>query len=117
MHTKSCGSVFEKIHENSNNLNNLYCKIYKKVIKYKRYLGRFHKFCGRLLYSGFIRYIGGYYMVEKKVIVKIPCGLHIRPAGTLSFEASRYKSKCQLVFQHHNINIHSLLMTIPVVRR
>ena len=48
-------------------------------------------------------------MVEKKVIVKIPCGLHIRPAGTLSFEASRYKSKCQLVFQHHNINIHSLL--------
>ena len=48
-------------------------------------------------------------MIEKKVVVKIPCGLHIRPAGILSFEASKFTSKCQIMFQHHTINIHSLL--------
>lgn len=48
-------------------------------------------------------------MVEKKVVVKIPCGMHIRPAGILSYEASKYRSKANIIFKHHTINVHSLL--------
>jgi len=48
-------------------------------------------------------------MVEREVVVKIPCGMHIRPAGILSYEASRYRSRAHIIFKHHTINVHSLL--------
>ena len=32
-------------------------------------------------------------MVSKKVVVKNPTGLHLRPAGILCHEAVKYKSK------------------------
>ena len=48
-------------------------------------------------------------MIERKVIVKIPCGMHIRPAGILSHEASKFESRAYILFMHHTINVHSLL--------
>ena len=48
-------------------------------------------------------------MVEKSVIVKIPSGMHIRPAGILAFEVSNYQARGYIIFQHHTINVRSLL--------
>ena len=48
-------------------------------------------------------------MIEKKVIVKIPSGMHIRPAGILAQEASKYKAKASIVYGYHTINVLSIL--------
>lgn len=48
-------------------------------------------------------------MVERKVKVAIPCGLHIRPAGILSSAASRFTSKSHIIFKYHVINTASIL--------
>lgn len=48
-------------------------------------------------------------MIERKVIVKIPCGMHIRPAGILAQEASKYRAKASILFGYHTINVLSIL--------
>ncbi len=48
-------------------------------------------------------------MVERKVVVAIPCGLHIRPAGILSSTASKYKATSKIMFKYHVINTASIL--------
>ncbi len=48
-------------------------------------------------------------MIEKKVIVKIPSGMHIRPAGILAQEASKYKAKASIIYGYHTINVLSIL--------
>lgn len=48
-------------------------------------------------------------MVEKKVIVAIPCGMHIRPAGLIAHAASRYQATSKILFKYHIINTASIL--------
>jgi phosphocarrier protein len=48
-------------------------------------------------------------MVERNVVVLIPCGLHIRPAALLSGEAAKYRATSQIVFKYHIINTFSIL--------
>lgn len=48
-------------------------------------------------------------MVERKVTVAIPCGMHIRPAGILSNAASRHKATSQIIFNYHIVNTSSIL--------
>ena len=48
-------------------------------------------------------------MIEKKVIVAIPCGMHIRPAGMISHAASRYQATTRILFKYHIINTASIL--------
>lgn len=48
-------------------------------------------------------------MVERKVVVAIPCGMHIRPAGILSNTAAKYKATSQIIFKYHVINTASIL--------
>ena len=37
-------------------------------------------------------------MVERKVKVAIPCGIHIRPAGIISHTANSFKADSRIVF-------------------
>jgi phosphocarrier protein len=48
-------------------------------------------------------------MIERDVVVLIPCGLHMRPAAILSGEAARYKSTSHIIFKYHNISTASIL--------
>lgn len=48
-------------------------------------------------------------MVERKVKVGIPCGMHIRPAGIVSHTAAGFKAKTIILFRYHVINTASIL--------
>ena len=48
-------------------------------------------------------------MVERKVKVAIPCGIHIRPAGIISHTANGFKADSRIIFGYHVINTASIL--------
>ena len=48
-------------------------------------------------------------MVSKKVVVKNPTGLHLRPAGILCNEAVKYKSKVYFRYGDNEANAKSVL--------
>ena len=48
-------------------------------------------------------------MVERKVKVAIPCGIHIRPAGLISHTANGFKADSRIIFGYHVINTASIL--------
>lgn len=48
-------------------------------------------------------------MIEEKVIIKNPMGLHIRPAGVLAKVASECTSNISMIFQDKIINCKSVL--------
>ena len=48
-------------------------------------------------------------MTEKKLIVKSPMGLHLRPAGTLCKVALRYDSRILIRFRNKEFNAKSIL--------
>ena len=49
-------------------------------------------------------------MVERKVKVAIPCGMHIRPAGIISHTANGFKADSRIIFGYHVINTASILL-------
>ena len=51
-------------------------------------------------------------MVSKKVIVKNPTGLHLRPAGILCNEAVKYKSKVYFRYGDNEANAKSVLSVL-----
>lgn len=53
-------------------------------------------------------------MIEKKIKVACRNGMDIEPASDLSYEASNYRAKAQIIFGHHIINVRSLLNLIAV---
>lgn len=48
-------------------------------------------------------------MVEKKLIVKNPLGLHLRPASDLCNKAMEYDSNIKICFRNKEFNAKSLL--------
>lgn len=48
-------------------------------------------------------------MVSKKVILKNPTGLHLRPAGFLCKEAAKYKSTIYFTHRNATVNAKSVL--------
>lgn len=53
-----------------------------------------------------------YGMVEQKVVIKNPTGLHLRPAGILCKEAVKYKSKITFEFRGGTANAKSVLSVL-----
>lgn len=51
-------------------------------------------------------------MVSKKVVVKNPTGLHLRPAGILCNEAVKYKSKVYFKYGDNEANAKSVLSVL-----
>ncbi len=51
-------------------------------------------------------------MVRKKVIVKNPTGLHLRPAGILCNEAVKYKSRVYFRYGDDEANAKSVLSVL-----
>ena len=51
-------------------------------------------------------------MVSKKVTIKNPTGLHLRPAGILCKEAMQYKSKITFKFRDNVANAKSVLSVL-----
>lgn len=51
-------------------------------------------------------------MVSKKVTIKNPTGLHLRPAGFLCKEALRYKASIQFQFKNETANAKSVLSVL-----
>jgi phosphocarrier protein len=51
-------------------------------------------------------------MVSKKVTVKNPTGLHLRPAGILCKEAMKYKSLITFTFEGGTANAKSVLSVL-----
>ena len=51
-------------------------------------------------------------MVSKKVMVKNPTGLHLRPAGILCNEAVKYKSKVYFKYGDNEANAKSVLSVL-----
>ncbi|MBO5246685.1 MAG: HPr family phosphocarrier protein [Eubacterium sp.] len=51
-------------------------------------------------------------MVSKKVTVKNPTGLHLRPAGILCNEAVKYKSKVYFKYGDNEANAKSVLSVL-----
>ncbi len=51
-------------------------------------------------------------MVRKKVIVKNPTGLHLRPAGVLCNEAVKYKSRIYFHYGDDEANAKSVLSVL-----
>lgn len=51
-------------------------------------------------------------MVRKKVIVKNPTGLHLRPAGVLCNEAIKYKSRIYFHYGDDEANAKSVLSVL-----
>lgn len=51
-------------------------------------------------------------MVSKKVVVKNPTGLHLRPAGNLCKEAMKYKSMVKFQFRNTTANAKSVLSVL-----
>lgn len=48
-------------------------------------------------------------MIEKKLIVKNPSGLHLRPASDLCNKAMEYNSSIKICFRNKEFNAKSLL--------
>lgn len=48
-------------------------------------------------------------MVQKKYIVQLENGMHLRPAGVLCSEAARYDCKIRLRSSHKEVSAKSLL--------
>lgn len=48
-------------------------------------------------------------MIQEKVIIKNPLGLHIRPAGVLAKIATDCNSKITMIFKDKTINCKSIL--------
>lgn len=51
-------------------------------------------------------------MVSKKVVVKNPTGLHLRPAGILCNEAVKYKSSVYFKYGDNEANAKSVLSVL-----
>lgn len=51
-------------------------------------------------------------MVKRKVVVKNPTGLHLRPAGILCNEAVKYKSKVYFKYGDNEANAKSVLSVL-----
>ncbi|MDR2546056.1 MAG: HPr family phosphocarrier protein [Lachnospiraceae bacterium] len=51
-------------------------------------------------------------MVRKKVTIKNPTGLHLRPAGFLCKEAMRFKSIITFEFRQNTANVKSVLSVL-----
>lgn len=51
-------------------------------------------------------------MVSKKVTVKNPTGLHLRPAGSLCKEAMKYKCMVKFTFGNTTANAKSVLSVL-----
>ena len=51
-------------------------------------------------------------MVSKKVTIKNPTGLHLRPAGILCKEAMQYKSLITFKFRDNTANAKSVLSVL-----
>ena len=51
-------------------------------------------------------------MVSKKVVVKNPTGLHLRPAGILCNEAVKYKSRVYFKYGDNEANAKSVLSVL-----
>lgn len=51
-------------------------------------------------------------MVSKKVVVKNPTGLHLRPAGVLCNEAVKYKSRVYFQYGDNEANAKSVLSVL-----
>ncbi len=51
-------------------------------------------------------------MVSKKVIIKNPTGLHLRPAGVLCKEAMQFKSLITFNFRGGTANVKSVLSVL-----
>lgn len=48
-------------------------------------------------------------MVERYVTIKMPCGMHLRPAGILADAASGYKARGYILYKNSIINAKSML--------
>lgn len=51
-------------------------------------------------------------MVSKKVVIKNPTGLHLRPAGILCNEAVKYQSKVYFKYGDNEANAKSVLSVL-----
>lgn len=51
-------------------------------------------------------------MVEKRLTVTNPSGLHLRPAGDLCKKASEYQSSIMIHFRNKEFNVKSLLSVL-----
>ena len=51
-------------------------------------------------------------MVSKKVVIKNPTGLHLRPAGILCKEAMQYKSLITFQYRENTANAKSVLSVL-----
>ena len=51
-------------------------------------------------------------MVSKRVVIKNPTGLHLRPAGILCKEAMKYKSLITFSFRESTANAKSVLSVL-----
>lgn len=51
-------------------------------------------------------------MVSKKVVIKNPTGLHLRPAGILCKEAMQFKSLITFQFRENTANAKSVLSVL-----
>ncbi|MFQ9509395.1 MAG: HPr family phosphocarrier protein [Lachnospiraceae bacterium] len=48
-------------------------------------------------------------MVKKRLKVRIPCGIHLKPAGILANAASKYDAYSYIQYKNNNINAKSVL--------
>ena len=55
---------------------------------------------------------GGLTMVSKKVTIKNPTGLHLRPAGNLCKEAMKFRSLITFNFKDNTANAKSVLSVL-----
>ena len=51
-------------------------------------------------------------MISKKVMIKNPTGLHLRPAGILCNEAVKYKSSVHFMYGDNEANAKSVLSVL-----
>ena len=51
-------------------------------------------------------------MVNQKIVIKNPTGLHLRPAGNLCKEAMKFKSLVTFVFKDNIANAKSVLSVL-----
>lgn len=51
-------------------------------------------------------------MISKKIVIKNPTGLHLRPAGVLCNEAVKYKSRVYFKYGDNEANAKSVLSVL-----
>lgn len=56
-------------------------------------------------------------MVERKVVLHYPAGIHLRPAGNICHKALEYKSSIQIRIGSKEINAKSLLGILSACMR